>query len=433
LVAVLFFNVRLYSSSPLAPSGDDEPPALVAQLAANRSALEADSPTQMHELFPEGYYFSYLFHGLTWVELAMRDDSHAEHAIEEAIWCLSHLDSPAGRGPFPSNLPPDHGMFYSAWKCSLRAGVVVLQQGNDPNQLAQFRSECDAIARTIEQAENPFLASYDDAAWPCDTTPAIHALSAYDRITEESRYGGVIAAWLEDACERLDPETGLLPHTAELPDGRKISMARATSQVIMLRYLPDIDADLAKGQHSRFRERFLTRFVGAPCVLEYPSGVSGPGDVDSGPLIFGRSLSATVLMIGVAQIYGDQSLANAIAQSGETVGMPWTSQGQKRYVGGVMPIGDIIVAHAQVARPWFSKSEHHPDTKYRIGPQWRWQIHAVSMLVFLPTALAFFRRRRVVPAASSANPSDANPSDANPSDANPSDANPSDGNSSTSD
>ena len=101
---------------------------LVAQLAANRSALEAGAPSQMQHLFPEGYYFSYLFDGLTWVELAMRDAAHVQQAIKAALWCLSRLDSPQGREPFPADLPPDHGMFYSAWKCSLRAGVVALQQ-----------------------------------------------------------------------------------------------------------------------------------------------------------------------------------------------------------------------------------------------------------------------------------------------------------------
>lgn len=394
MVLVVFFNLRLYSPSPLAQRNDNPPPMLVAQLAANRTALEAGLASQMQQLFPEGYFFSYLFHGLSWVELAMRDESHAQQAIKEALWCLSQLDSPEGRAPFPPDLPPDHGMFYSAWRCSLRAGVVALQQGNDPTQVRELRRECDAIAFAIEKSKTPFLASYDGAAWPCDTVPAIHALSACDRIFKDGRYRHVIAAWLDDARERLDPETGLLPHTAAPPDGREVGAARATSQVIMLRFLPDIDAAFAQSQYERFRERFLTTFVGAPCVLEYPSGISGPGDVDSGPLICGRSLSATVLMMGVAQIYGDQSLADAIAQSGETVGMPWTSKGRKRYVGGVLPIGDIIVAYAQVARPWFSEREHHPDAEYRVAAHWRWQIHALSMIVFLPAVLALLRHYR---------------------------------------
>jgi hypothetical protein len=347
----------------------------------------------MQRLFPEGYYFSYALHGLTWVELAMRDESHVPPAIEEAVWCLSKLDSPAGRGLFPPYLPPDHGMFYSAWKCSLRAGVVVLQQGRDEIQVGKLRRECDVIATAIKESKTPFPASYNNAAWPCDTVPAIHALTAYDRVTGEARYRDVIATWLAEARERLDPETGLLPHTAGFPDGRQVGVARATSQMIILRCLPDIDAAIAKAQYERFRERFLTTFVGIPCLSEYPSGISGSGDVDSGPLILGRSLPATVLMIGVAQVYGDHSLADAIARSGESVGLPWTSNGRKQYVGGILPIGDIMVAYSYVALPWFSEREHHPDAEYPVSLRWRWKVHALSMLVFLPALWSVCRRQ----------------------------------------
>ncbi len=393
ILVTVFFNARLYWPSPLAATSDTVPPDLVEQLAANRSALDAGSPTQMQKYFPEGFYFSYLFHGLTWVELAMRDGSYSKKAIAEAVDCLAQLESDEGRAVFPPQLPPGHGMFYSAWKCHLRAGVVVLQEGADGEQLAIFRKECDAIAAALKESRTPFLASYQGSAWPCDTVPAIHALSVYDRVTNGDRYNVTIDTWLKDAFERVDLTSDLLPHTASLPDGRNVGVARATSQVIMLRYLPDIDPSLARDQYTKFRERFLTTFVGAPCVLEYPSGISGPGDVDSGPLIFGRSLVGTVMMMAIAQIYGDHDVADAIAQAGETVGLPWTSGGKKKYVVGAMPIGDIIVAYSHVARPWFAEKQHHPEVSHKLSPLWRWQIHAWSCLVFLPWIISFYRQR----------------------------------------
>ena len=394
IVAVVFFNVRLYWPSPLASSESEVPRTLVLQLAANRSAIDAGAPSQMQDLFPEGYYFCHVFHGLTWIEMAIRDSSYSELAIAEAEQCLSKLDSPQGRMPFPSYLPPDHGMFYSAWKCSLLAGIVKLQDGGDPDQLAELRRQCDQISTAIKDSQTPFLASYDGSAWPCDTMPAIHAMAVYDRTTGGNRYRDAIAAWLDEAKDRLDPETGLLPHTAALPDGREVGVARATSQVIMLRLLPDVDAKFAKDQYGRFRNQFLTSFVGAPCVLEYPSGVTGTGDIDSGPLIYGRSLVGTVMMIAVAQVYGDQSVANAIAQAGETIGLPWTSDRKKTYVGGVLPVGNIIVAYAQVARPWYSTQEHLPNKTYSITPFWRWKFHLCSLVVLLPIALPRFIRRK---------------------------------------
>lgn len=394
LTLILCFNLRLYCASPLAATFDEAPPELRLQLNGNRDALESGAPEDMQDLFPEGYYFCYVFHGLTWVELALRDAAYKEQAISEALWCLDKLESADGRAPFPPHLPPDHGMFYSAWKASLFAGVVSLQGPGNETQVAKFREECDRIAAALRDSPTPFLQSYAGAVWPCDSLPAIHALAVYDRVLKENRFADVIDNWLTQARQRVDPETGLLPHTAGLPDGHENGVARATSQMIILRFLPDIDSTFARQQYESFRGRFLTTALGAPCLLEYPSGIEGRGDIDSGPLIFGRSLSGTVAMIGVAQIYNDQQVANAIAQAGETVGLPWTTDNKKRYVGGVLPVGEIIVAWAHVARPWFSR-DHFPETSQRVSPFWRFPVHCVSLIILLPLIR---RRSKYAPA-----------------------------------
>lgn len=401
LALVLFLNLRLYWPTPLAADRNTAPRQLVAQLNANRRALDDGWPETMQGLFPEGYYFSYALHGLAWVELALRDPSLTERALEQAQDCLAHLDSPEGRAPFPSDLPPDHGMFYSAWKCSLHAGIVSLQKGIDEEELRRLRHSCDEIAAALKESTTPFPQSYTGMSWPCDTAPAIHAFSVYQRVTDEKRYQATIEDWLADSRAALDSDTGLIGHTASLPNGDSTSTARATSQVIILRMLPDIDPAFAREQYERFRERFGRNFFGVPSILEYPSGVTGSGDVDSGPLILGRGVSANVLMIGVAQVYGDHKLANAIAQLGETVGMPWTSGGEgqkqrfeKRYAGGVLPIGDIIVAYSHVARPWQATAEHFPAKRYDVRAWWRLPIHAISALFFLPSLIAYLRVRR---------------------------------------
>ena len=211
-------------------------------------------------------------------------------------------------------------------------------------------------------------------------------MKTYDSITGEQRYQAVIDKWLADARDRLDPTTGLIPHVSLLPDGRNNSVARATSQMILLRLLPDLDAEFAKQQYEAFRERFLTKFIGIPCVFEYPDGAGSIGDVDTGPLIFGRSISATVFMIGTAQVFEDQPTADAIAIAGETVGLPWTTGDKKSYVAGVLPIGDIMVAYSHNARPWFVGQQHVP-TEVPLSRFWRLWVHAISFLFFVPTII----------------------------------------------
>lgn len=403
---VVLANLKLYCPSPLARTPDSIRQSWRDQLRASQVALESQAPAQMQLLFPEGYFFCYLFTGLTHIDVGLRDPNYADEAVQRAQWCLKHLESAAGKQPFPPHLPPDHGMFYSAWKAHLRAGVVMLQAGKDTADAAIFRQECEALATALEKSETPFLPSYRQSAWPCDTVPAIHALATHDHVFAEQRYRETIQNWLKATRQRLDPETGLLPHTASVPTGEEVSVARATSQMIILRLLPDIDAIFAKQQYELFRERYGTTFLGIPCVREYPSGVRGFGDIDSGPLIFGRSLSATVLMIGVAQVYGDQALADAIAQTGEVVGLPWTWNHQKRYAGGLLPVGDMMVGYAYTARPWFSEQTYQPSREAKPYTLWRWPIHALSFLLFVPPMLLYWRQRRLraKPPADAADP-----------------------------
>jgi hypothetical protein len=390
---LLFFNLRLYAPSPLPQTRNEVPAGILAQLTSSRTALGSDAPQKMQSLFPEGFYFSHLLYGLTWIEVAIRDPSHRERALEEAKWVHDKLCSPEGMAPFPASLPPDHGMFYSAWKCHLQAGIVTIDRDNEA-ELNQLREECDAISSGFTNARTPFLPSYVGSAWPCDSVPAIHALRTYDRITGENRYQQVIATWLVEAKQRVDRDTGLLPHMASLPDGRIVSEARGTSQMVMLRLLPDIDPAFAAEQYAAFRPRFLNRFLEIPTVREYPTGVDGVGDVDSGPLIFGNSLSSTVMMVGVAQIYGDSTLANSMAQVGETIGLPWTSKGRKFYMCGALPLGDAIVSYSYIARSWFSDRDHVPATREALNRWWRWKVHALSTIWFVPFLPALYRLRK---------------------------------------
>ncbi|GAA2476769.1 hypothetical protein [Winogradskya humida] len=100
-------------------------------------------------------------------------------------------------------------------------------------------------------------------------------------------------------------------------------MARGTSQSIIQRFLVDIDPAFARSQYLVFRSLFVVRPLGlGPGVREFPPGVELEGDVDSGPLVLGTSLSATVVTLGAARAQGDAGLAGALGDFGELVADP---------------------------------------------------------------------------------------------------------------
>jgi hypothetical protein len=175
--------------------------------------------------------------------------------------------------------------------------------------------------------------------------------------------------------------------------GQSLDGARATSQVIILRFLADIEPQWAAEQYALFRRSYVVRRLGLPVVREYPPGRQGSGDVDSGPLILDASMSATTLMLGTARLYGDAALAAALDHSGEALGLPLTFAGRKRYAFGLLPIGDAFLAWSKSATPWYGPvlpAAHTP----LLPPTWRLPFQLVSLLLGAPFALLTLRQKR---------------------------------------
>lgn len=376
-------NLKLYSQPAVTADHSSVPPHAKAQLDWLRGELETGAGERMQALFPEGWYFSHLLYGLSWIELALRDPGRTDVALAEARWSLEKIESDQGKAPFPPDLAPDHGMFYSAWRNHLLSGILLIQaeDARDANELALFETRCEALAGTLARSPTPFPPSYRGQAWPCDTPPAIHSLRVREAIVGDGKYDAVVADWLVRAKQHLDPATGLLPHTADWRNGEPTGPARGTSQVVILRFLADIDPAWASEQYEAFRRQYYGTLLGIPAIREFPKGTEGRGDVDSGPLILEISASATVVGMGVAGIYGDHHWARAVSQAGEALGLPYGKE-QRRYLGGIVPVGDAFLVHASTARPWLASTETKM-TAAAMPPGWRWILHGLSLALGL--------------------------------------------------
>src|SRR5690606_4573193 len=141
--------------------------------------------------------------------------------------------------------------------------------------------------------------------------------------------------------------------------------------------------EFAGEQYLRFRERYVTSPLGlAPTVREYPEGMDGPADVDSGPLPLGVSAPASVVTIGSAQVYGDTSLAAALASVSELVGAPVDTPWTERYAFGLLPPGDASLAWSKPARPGVPRAPAPPQATVS---GW-WRVPLLSLLALLGAA-----------------------------------------------
>ncbi|MEV6932458.1 hypothetical protein AB0M46_49310 [Dactylosporangium sp. NPDC051485] len=356
--------VRLYSPT-LGPGGAAE-----RQLAFIRQQLEAGAGDDAQGLFPEGYFFLHELYALAWVDVGRHRADRAE-ALRNARWALSRLDGPQGTAPFTASLSPRYGIFYAGWTNWLRGGILSLQPAGerDPGEVERFERDSRAIAAAFDGSPTPFLTAYPQQSWPVDSTVAIASLRLHDALLPAA-YGSTVQHWVAAARERLDPATGLLPHVTDPVTGAPLQGARGSSQSVIQRFLVDVDPGFAREQYLKFRAQFVVRplWLG-PAVREYPQGTDGPGDVDSGPLPLGVSLSATVVTIGAARVQRDDALAGALSSYGELAGVPVDTLRTKRYALGQLPIGDAFLVWARTAEPWVAGGV--APAAATIGPLWK--------------------------------------------------------------
>lgn len=388
---LLLLNLRLYHPGSAAYGPDVLGPDVLAQLRHLRAALDAGAGDDMQTLFPEGYFFTHVLYGLSWVEAGRRAEDGSSlraEALREARWAWTRLDSSRGRAPFSAQLDPPYGVFYLGWRSWLLGGILSLQAPEQRNPLETqiFQADCATLAAAFDASETPFLTAYPGQAWPVDSVVAVAALRLHDALFEP-RFAATIDRWLALAQERLDPQTGLLPHRVNARTGQPVETARGSSQSLIARFLPEVDPAWGRAQYALFRTQFITPFLGVPGAREYPPGLSGPGDVDLGPLVFGFSASATVVTLAAAQVHGDAEVADALIPASEAIGLPLEWAGHKRYAFGALPVGEAFLVWAKTSSPWLAPATNNAGLPSLVQPLWRWPFHLTAFGIVLILAL----------------------------------------------
>ncbi|MBB5434267.1 hypothetical protein [Nocardiopsis composta] len=346
---------RSYTPSPLEAGGERTAAAVEPHLRFLGAELRGGAGERMQALFPEGYVFTHALYGLSRANSGTLDPGRREEALAEARWALDRLDSPAGTAPFPRQADPGYGVFHAGWSTYLLARIVELAGGPDaaPGEARRLAADAEEIAAAFDaslaDSGSPYLAAYPGQAWPVDSVAAAAALARATEVLRgvqdpewsEARTA-TLDAWSAAVRERTDPGTGLIPHRVDAETGAPIGPARGSSQALLLRFLPDVDPAWAAEDYRTFREEFRSGHAWAPGVREFPAGVDGAGDVDSGPLILGLSASASAVALGDAVLYGDEPAAAALTGLGEPLGAAAGGE-QRAYLGGALPVGDAFM------------------------------------------------------------------------------------------
>jgi len=375
-------NIGLY-----APRRVETP---LAQLRFLSGALDGGGAALMQAIFPEGYVFTWALYGLASAESARilpPTDGRRAGLLLAARTAVERVDSDAARAPFVPDMEPAHGAFYSSWSLYLRS-VVLRATGAEPApfDLAEYERDCDSLVAALSRSESPFLPSYPGAVWPADTVIGVAGLAIHDDLLNP-RFQVIIERWLVAVRDRLDPEWGAIPHSADDIDGMPFGGPRGGSLALMSRVMVDVDSSLARQQYDILRQHFVDYAWGLPGVREYPRGIDGPGDIDSGPIVFGFAGPATVVGAGAAIAHGDEELAMKLLATADMTGFPIELVGKRRYAGGLIPVGDAFLAWSRTAPVGPQENRYAP-----IMPRWwRLPFHALSLVTTISMLIVVFR------------------------------------------
>jgi len=362
----------------------------IAQLQFIQHELADGAAERMQHIFPEGYVFTWALYGLASSQVATQlggTDSRQSHHLEEAKRAVEQVYSARARSTFSADFEPPYGAFYSSWSLYLLAEYIRAAgpDGVSAALLRSFEDGCAQFAEVLNRSNTPFLPSYFNAAWPADTAVGIAALGVHD-LTFSPKYVDTIERWVSQSRARLDPDLAALSHAANSETGAPIGGVRGSSLALMSRVLIDADPQFAAEQYSVLRQYFVDYTWGIPGVREYPHGVPGSGDVDSGPILLGYSGPAVVVGAAAARVHGDESLARVLLGAVEVGGMPIQLGGRRRYAGGLLPVGDAFIAWSR-SSPLVAKREIG-GWESLLPVWWAVPAHALSailgVLVLLP-------------------------------------------------
>ncbi|HSD84985.1 MAG TPA: hypothetical protein VLG46_14050, partial [Anaerolineae bacterium] len=374
-------------------------PDVAQQLNWLGQALRQGAGESTQGWYPEGYFFMHAIYGAALITQALlhpEDTALRQRNTQEVAWALNRLESAQGHAPFPQHQAVEYGVFYLGWSNRLLGGWLSLQSAadRDAERVEQFHRQSAALAQAFRQSPTHHLEAYPGGSWPVDNVVALTSLRLHDDLYG-TNYAEVIDLWLAYARIHLEPATGLLPHRIDAQTGELQGGARASSLVMALCFLGELDADFAHEQYARLRELYAQPVLDFVLLREYPRGVSGPGDVDSGPLLGDISPIASGVALAAARLNGDEETFERLLQLSEVVGLPTTMGDQKWFSLGWLPVGDAFLVWGKTIVPWRNTMELAAPLVYpRLTSTWYACTNGLVLFIALGLGLIVWRKTR---------------------------------------
>jgi hypothetical protein len=267
---------------------------------------------------------------------------------EEALAFGTH----AWREQGIESLEGEHGHVYLGY-AALALGMLrhVEQGAMDPTLAALHDRLVAALARRLSEAPFGLIETFPGVTFPADVASAVGAIGLYDRVTGAD-HRALLSNWSRVfRAHYLDPNTGFVHQTADPSTGVPTSAPRGSGTALQVYFLSFADGALARDLYRALARHGVATFVGFGGIREYPDGVvQGAGDIDSGPVLFGVSVSASGFALAGARMFDDAQVFRALFRTAYLFGAPARGPTGRGYLPG-RGLGDAILLAMMTAAP----------------------------------------------------------------------------------
>lgn len=219
------------------------------------------------------------------------------------------------------------------------------------SQFAELNDKIStALARRLRAEPTGILQTYPGEAYPVDNASVLGSL-----LMHQKYFGGNHADVTGTMLQRFrkqwrDEKSGLIFQAIDIRHARASDEPRASGTSLSAYFLSFGDYETAKTLLTSLKNECADSLAGFGFVREYPRGVRGRGDIDSGPVIFGISPSATGFTIASARSQGDRTLFVQLYRTAHLTGGPITTGNRSQFITGG-PLGNAIMLAMLTAQP----------------------------------------------------------------------------------
>ncbi|MEI2717693.1 MAG: hypothetical protein V9E98_12020 [Candidatus Nanopelagicales bacterium] len=226
----------------------------------------------------------------------MRDASAGVRGMGKMRWrvCRERTDTPTS------------ATLHSLWEW---LGVVSIP--NFPKSIADRHDALiAAYERRLLASATGLIETYPGEAYPTDVAAVAAAIAVHGRVTGENHHR-VLAHWAERVKRvQIDAASGLVIQRMGARSGKPHDAPRGSGTGLAAYFAGFADRRTAQLLADGLFKHEST-FFGFGAIREYASGHHGFGDIDSGPVIFGVSVSATGFALAPARAFGKEDSLRA--------------------------------------------------------------------------------------------------------------------------